>query len=192
MIDSLGRKHRSAVTGYLFREKQCGWLHPTVRITFANRTTLCEPTADNHFNLGFHKKMYLRPACYKCPFKYGAPLADITLGDFWELLKYQPSLIHRAGTSAVLVHTERGRRAVDRCAGRLSLTECPYAYLETDSSLRRSPRMPPERTAFFADLERLSFDELTRKYIKPRGALWRQLARLRRTFLKYLGTRGSP
>jgi len=179
-LDSIEKRKKSKVVDFFFREKSCGWLYPTVQIAFADGTSLNENNTDNHFNLGFLKNIYLRPACYQCPIKNYASMADITLGDFWQLVKFQPSLINRRGTSAVLVNTERGRQAIQRCAGHLSLTECSFAFIEKESNLRKSVKPSPEREAFFADLDGFSFEDLTRKYIRPRNALARRLARLRR------------
>lgn len=185
-IDSIEKRKNSKVVGFLFREKSFGWLHPTVRIAFADGTFLNENYMDNHFNLGFQKDIYLRPACYQCPIKPGGPVADITLGDFWQLLKFEPSLINRGGTSAVIVNTERGSQAIQHCVGRLSLTECSFTFIEKDSILRKSVKLLPERAAFFAELDRLSFEELTRKYIKPRSAMLGHLARIRRMARRWI------
>lgn len=185
-IDSLEKRYCSKVVDFLFRDKSFGWLYPTVRIVFADGTFLSENNMDNHFNLGFLKNIYLRPACYQCPIKPGGPVADITLGDFWQLLKFEPSLINRGGTSAIIVNTERGSQAIQHCAGRLSLTECSFTFIEKDSNLRKSVKLLPEREAFFADLDRLSFEELMRKYIKPRSALLRRLALIRRVCRRWI------
>jgi len=178
-LDTLEKCKGSKVVGFNFREKSCGWLYPTVQITFADRTVLDENNTDNYFNLGFLKNIYLRPSCYRCPIKDSGSMADITLGDFWQLLECQPSLINH-GTSAVLVNTERGRQLIQECSGHLTLTECLFSYVEKESNLFKSVKPSLERTAFFADIDRLSFNELTRKYIRPRNVILRKLARIRR------------
>lgn len=185
-VDALENQQGSKVVDFLFRDKSFGWLHPTVRITFADGTVLKENNFDNHFNLGFLKNIYLRPSCYQCPVKTDNPVADITLGDFWELKKYQPTLINRAGTSAVIVNTAHGHRIIQRCSERLALTECPFEFIHKDSNLQKSVRPSPEREAFFADMDCLSFEELTRKYIKPRNALLRRLALIRRICRRWI------
>ncbi|MDX9787094.1 MAG: Coenzyme F420 hydrogenase/dehydrogenase, beta subunit C-terminal domain [Desulfobacterales bacterium] len=184
-IDSIEKHKNSKVVDFFFRDKSFGWLYPMVRIACADGMFCDENNMDNHFNLGFLKNIYLRPACHQCTSKLGDSAADITLGDFWQLLKFEPSLINRGGTSAVIVNTARGRRAIQQSAGRLSLTECPFAYVEKESNLRKSVKPSPERAAFFADLDRLSFEELTQKYIKPRNTLVRRLAYIRRVCLRW-------
>lgn len=188
-IAAIEKRYRSRVAEYFFREKSFGWLHPTVLIAFANGLLHAEISTDNHFNLGFQKNIYLRPACHQCPIKLGGPVSDITLGDFWQLLTYKPALVHRGGTSAVVVNTERGRQSIHACSARLALTECSFEIIENESSLRKSHKPSPERAAFFANIDRLSFEELTRKYIKPRGAVLRRLARIRRVCRRWIEAR---
>ena len=188
-IDSLAKQKNSKVVDFLFREKTYGWLYPEVRIAFADNTFLMEGNGENHFNLGFLKNIYLRPACHQCPIKSGGSRADITLGDFWSLLKFQPSLINRGGTSAILVNSEHGRQTLQHCVGRFSLSECPFSFIENESNLFKSAKPSHERAAFFADIDRLPFDELTRKYIKPRSAMISRMAKIRRMVRRWIEER---
>ena len=185
-VESLERRYRSGVTGVFFRDKQDGWLHPAVCIAMANGRTIVQPNRDDRFNIGFQKNIYLRPSCYTCPMKTRKSAADITLGDFWELSECQPQLVNPEGTSAVVVNTHSGIQAIEDCKHRLSLTRCPFTYLQSDSMLRKCVKMHPDRTAFFADLDRLSFEELARKYMQPRAVLLRHLAKLRRRCLRWV------
>jgi hypothetical protein len=188
-LDSLEKRLRSKVTNFIFREKRHGWLHPTVHIVLDNGNTIRESNLDNHFNLGFLKNIYLRPSCHVCPSKAGELIADLTIGDFWELSQYQPGLINRGGTSAVLVNTESGRQAIEACRPRLSLTQCPFSYLQNASNLRKCETPHPSRAEFFSEMDRLPFEELVAKYMKPRSAIVRNLAAIRRTFLRWLPRR---
>lgn len=129
-VSSLENKYNSTVIEILFREKSCGWLHPTVVIKFANGKSLVENPTDNHFNLGFIKSVFHRPACFECPIKPIGSGADITLGDFWELLQYEPSSINKNGTSAIIVNTEKGKHTIENLQGNLSLTEYPFSYIK--------------------------------------------------------------
>jgi hypothetical protein len=154
-----------------------------VRIALENGRTVNEPATDNYFYSGFVKNIYLRPSCYVCPTKKGRLVADITIGDFWQLFKYQPQLVNHGGTSAIIVNSQKGRSVVEDCGRRLSLTQCPFTYLLNDGKLRKCVGWHPSREAFFADLDRLSFDDLARRYMNRRGAAIRYLVRVRRFYL---------
>lgn len=182
----LARQYHAKVTGFCFRDKRYGWGHPTVSIKMSNGLTVDNSNFDDPYNMGFLKNIYLRPACHACPYKTGQPVADITIGDFWELFKHQPELVNHGGTSAIIVNTTKGERVLKNAACTLSMTECSFAYLRNDSNLRKCVRSHPSRAAFFADLDRLSFGELARKYMRPRSTAIRVLARFRRCCLSMI------
>jgi len=185
-LDSLKKRYHSKVTGFVFRNKRNGWKYPTVRIEMENGKIINESNLDNHYNLGFLKNVFLRTSCYQCPTKTGEMVADIMIGDFWELIRYKPKLINHKGTSAILIKTHRGRKAIEACCNRMDLHECPFEYLQHDSNLRKCVIAKADRSAFFADLDQLSFAELTKKYMKPRSVIIREIAKLRRFCLKWI------
>jgi len=185
-LDTLEKRYHSKVTGFAFRNKRNGWKYPTVRIEMENGKIINESNLDNHYNLGFLKNIFLRTSCYQCPTKTGEIVADIMLGDFWELIRYQPKLINHKGTSAILIKTRRGCKALEACCNRMELNECPFEYLQHDSNLRKCAIAKADRSAFFADLDQLSFVELTKKYIKPRSTIIREIAKLRRFCIKWI------
>lgn len=185
-LDTLKKRYHSRVTGFAFRDKRIDWKHPTVRIEMENGKIINDSNLDNHYNLGFLKNVFLRTSCYECPAKTGELVADITIGDFWELIKHQPKLINYEGTSAILINTERGLKAIEASRNHMELNECPFEYLLRDSNLRKCVIAKADRSAFFADLDQLSFAELTKKYMKPRRAVIRKIAKLRRFCIKWI------
>ena len=185
-LDTLKQRYHSKVTGFVFRNKRNGWKYPTVRIELEKGKIINESNLDNHYNLGFLKNIFLRTSCYQCPTKTGEMVADIMIGDFWELIRYQPKLINYKGTSAILIKTHRGRKAIEACCNRMELHECPFDYLQHDSNLRKCAIAKADRSAFFADLDQLSFTELTKQYIKPRSVVICEIAKLRRFCLKWI------
>jgi coenzyme F420-reducing hydrogenase beta subunit len=179
-IEAMATRRKSEVVDFLFREKSFGWLHPTVHVILKNGLWFQEFPRDNSFLLGFYNNLYLRRSCHQCPMKSNGPVSDITLGDFDALLKIHPLLVNPEGTSAVLVNTARGHRAIRQSAEGLSLTECAYDDLQNNPNLRRSASASMKRDKFFRDLDILTFDELSRKYLKPRHVVIRFLAYARR------------
>lgn len=179
-VRNLESKYKSKVIEFKFREKTNGWLYPTIYIKFFDGRIVREHNMDNHYNRGFLKNIYLRPCCYSCPTKSTALCADITIGDFWQLTKYQPSLINHSGTSSILIWTLKGRSAIEQNKEIISLYRCSYDFVEKDSNLLKSPKLSPERDGFFDNIDNLSFKKLTQKYMRPRIAPVRWLANIRR------------
>lgn len=182
-LDALAGRHGQKIRDFVFRDKRGGWRHPTIRIELDNRRTVCESNSDNTYSQGFATDLFLRTSCHQCPVKARGPVGDIVLGDFWQLSKHRPELVNPKGTSAIIAVTGKGLAAVEACRGRLELTECPFEYLAHDSMLSRCPKPRRDRPDFFADLDRLSFKELTKKYLKPRGLIVRSAAKVKRFLL---------
>ena len=185
-LDTLKEHYNSKVTGFAFRDKRNGWRHPTVRLEMENGKEYVFLPSDVPYCIGFQNDLYNRPSCHACVVKAATPIWDITIGDFWELSAYRPGLINHEGTSVVLLHSKKGREAMEDCDDRLELYECPYEYLHKNRILRESVESHPDRSAFFVDLAHLSFAELTEKYMKPRSAIIREVAKLRRFCIKWI------
>ena len=75
------------------------------------------------FEACFHKKIFLRESCYKCGYNNLQRMGDITLGDFWQIEEYDPSLNDNKGTSLVLVNSSRGRELFESIQRRMLRTE---------------------------------------------------------------------
>lgn len=106
-------------------------------------------TCDDDFYTLFLSNICLGKACYDhCKYKYVASAADIRIGDLWGKT-YRES---KAGVSAVLALTEKGRRLVDsldRCTVRRhSLAEV------TEGQINRRLRKPWLRQRAIACLRR--------------------------------------
>jgi len=185
-LDTLEKRYHSKVTDFAFRDKRNGWKHPTVRIEMENRKKYMYLPSDVPYCIGFQNDLYIRSSCHACAVKAGIPICDITIGDFWELIMYKPGLINHNGTSVVLAYMKKGREVIEDCNTRLELYECPYKYLHKNRILRESVNPHPDRSAFFADLDQLSFAELTKKFMKPRSVIIREIAKLRRFCIKWI------
>jgi coenzyme F420-reducing hydrogenase beta subunit len=182
-LDAMAVRHRREVRHFAFRDKRSGWKYPTIRIELDRGRTLYESNITNEYNRGFLNNVFLRSVCYQCPHKTGGLVGDIIIGDFWELIKFQPKLLNPRGTSAMIGVTGKGLAAIKACLPRMEMVECPFEYLEHDSNLRKCAVAKGDRAGFFADLDRLSFWELTAKYLRPRGFAERNAARIKRFLL---------
>jgi len=188
-IESLEKKYGSRISQFYFRDKRQSWRQPTIVFETENGRTKALAPADVSYCLSFYKDIDLRPACHSCAAKEGAHNADITMGDFWGLYEFKPELINPEGTSVVVVNSEKGKAALDACGDRLSLTEAGREHLEENNTLRRCVEPHARREDFFQDIDKLSYDELAKKYMPPRKAAKRILANVRRRFLKIMQNR---
>jgi hypothetical protein len=122
-----------------------------------------------------------------CPYAATQRIGDITLGDFWGIHRSHPELDDDRGVSEVLINTSRGQRLFDACDSLLFTQEC-----RLEDGMQQMLMGPSEasskRAEFFADLALLSFEEIRRKYLKPRrvSLLRRIIRRAKRTLKQVL------
>ena len=171
---ALEKQFNAKIMDYRFREKSFGWLHPTVQVSMKNGKCFKENPRDNFFLNGFYSNLFLRPSCYNCPMKPLVSEGDITLGDFWEIPKTDPVLFNPDGTSLLLIHTKKGRAAIKQADGKLHFREYPYDRI-TNINLKLSATLSAQREGFFAEFDRLTYSELSAKYMKTRSPLVRKL-----------------
>ena len=112
----LAAEHGSAPTSISARDKHYSWRRCSLVSTYADTSENREDLYTNRYIRAFLADLCLRPSCYRCRAREGRSGADITLADFWGIEKVCPALDDDRGTSAVLLHTEAGRRAWAACA----------------------------------------------------------------------------
>lgn len=62
---------------------------------------------------GFLGGVVNRMNCYRCPYARAERVADLSLGDAWQVQRILPALDDRKGTSLVLVNSEKGREVFE-------------------------------------------------------------------------------
>ena len=103
-----------------FRDKSDGWKDFRCVIT-TDTSTRSERMRENMFVRGFLDNVYLRRSCYVCQFKKLHRVSDMTIGDFWGVQNICPEMDDNKGTSAVLVHTEKGLSLLEQISAEVSV-----------------------------------------------------------------------
>lgn len=150
-----------------FRHKKYGWKRFSLRLLFNSRSEYLCPLDTDVYMQAFLKDVCLRPSCYSCNFKKQARLADITIADLWGADRICPELDDDKGTSAIIIHSEKGS-ALLKTAGS-SLTLCPVSVediIKSNPAMIRPAPLPSNRTPFMEFLGTVPFDKLVRKYAK--------------------------
>ena len=179
-LDSLEAQFGAKITYVKAKNKEHGWRSLARKVRFANGMTDSGEGHEDHYRRGYHLNMFERPSCYDCKFKGLPRNADITLGDFWGIEKVDPSLDKNLGTSMVLCNTAKGAKFFDGIKSKLVCKEFPLAdvirgnYAVVMGGACKEPNI--DRAALFADMDRLPFDELARKYFplpQPLRPTWK-------------------
>ncbi len=191
-LDMREEEYGAPVSEARFRTKFAGWKNYSMRISFANgKEYTCKFDEDPYMKT-FLAPITLRPSCHNCVMKAPGCAADITVGDLWGIENVCPDLDDDAGASVILVHTERGEKALSEIADELRLEPAdPVALLRSNRDSRISPRPHPNRGKFYKRLEAGDgFAELLPLLELPlRSRAWRAAKRTARRVLPFLPRR---
>lgn len=147
-----------------FRSKDTGWKGYKVKLTFENGTQQALPAYANPFMNAFIRNACLRQSCHDCRFKKLNRVSDVTLADFWGIEDVCPDMDDDRGTSLLLVHSEKGERALAGISIKRRPVE-PDAALAQNPSAFKASAVHPNREAFLSSLETLPFRQAVRTYL---------------------------
>lgn len=103
----ISKKEKDTVTSVCFRDKKMvGWDCHKESFVFKHKGKVISPFT-------FYNDVWLRKACYKCPFASISRVGDITLGDLWNWRKAAPDMnTDNKGVSSVFINTISGEKII--------------------------------------------------------------------------------
>lgn len=147
--------HAQTLTEVSFRDKRKGWRKYSMALQFDKGAEYCRPGAEDAYLQVFLRDICLRPSCHSCRFKEFPRQSDLTIGDAWGIEKHMPDLDDNCGTSVVLANSEKGQRLWNDVAGNvISRPGDLDTLLPRDADSRKSVKPHPNRSRFFAALDR--------------------------------------
>lgn len=150
------------------RRKNCGWKRFSMSLGFANGMEYLKPFPQDAFMRGFLAELYSRPSCHDCPCRDQHSCADLILGDFWGIEKTLPDFDDDKGTSAVIVMTDVGCKALSVIEGRCELRDAKIDDVGNGNrALRENPIPHRNRNRFFRLVGAGDFDDLVSGLLKP-------------------------
>lgn len=132
---------KKAILDIKFHDKPNGWKRFNFTLSYDENDKsyiLSSFNGDNHYMRAFLQDMILRPSCYSCQAKCGRSHSDITIADYWGIDQTIPQMDDDKGTSLLLVHTDKGREALD-------FSQMKYVKSDYNDALRFNPAI--ERSA---------------------------------------------
>lgn len=173
-------RYKSSMIAMDFREKGYhGSAISQITSVFANKKRYQSILFDDPYGIAFYKNLSLRPVCYECPFSGKKRVSDITIADFWGYEVLKPHLNDNKGISLVLVNTLKGQQVFEVVKG-FADTESAnlHEVLKFNHPLTFPAELNNNRDQFYHDLDKLSFDQIVKKYLKGRNPLRRLLSKL--------------
>lgn len=96
-----------------FRDKRYGWRSTNILIKFANGELYEGDWKDDPFEKGFQHNIFLRRSCENCEFSIFPRQGDLTIGDFWQIEKFDKAQNDGKGTSLVFINNYKGQSLYD-------------------------------------------------------------------------------
>lgn len=163
-VQYLNDKHKEGVTFYHFRGKKDGWHQWKPILRIGNQDISAEYVKKNSFLLIYQTCYINRPSCYSCQFTSYNRVADMTLGDFWNIGSVCPDMDDNTGTSQVIVNTAIGKEWFERCKDKIRYHQCgkqdvwqPHLEYPTNVSAQK-------RSDFWKNYTIESFEYVLKKY----------------------------
>lgn len=166
-------------------------------IDFGIKEMLYIPKDKDSFMRMFLRNYCLRPACYECHAKHYKK-ADMTIADFWGVENVVPEMNDGRGTSLVITRTDKGQALFDEIKKELKWKEVSYEEgVRGNPSEYKSVFRPQQRNTFFADLDRLPFEEMEKKYasdikVSFRRSVVSKIKRIIKQILKWKPLKSAP
>ncbi|MEF2606702.1 MAG: SDR family NAD(P)-dependent oxidoreductase [Schaedlerella sp.] len=158
--DVLGGKK---LTDLQFKAKQpWGW-HAGTNARFEDGTSYSVPLERCPYFIAYLKCISKNTTCGECQFNKLPRQADLSIGDFWGINKYNAEYNDQKGTSEILVNNERGAEFLEELRGTAKLMKpVPLEIALNGNHVMKKPyRMHKNRNYFFKHLDDTNFKELT-------------------------------
>lgn len=169
-LHELEERFASKIIKVNFRDKTLGWYKFSMRIYFENGREYTAYHKSDPYMLGFlHRKlsMYMRRSCYECKFRKVYRPTDITLCDFWGVERCLPDVDNSKGVSAVMIHSEKGKKLWDIC--RSGVEQIPVNISDIslrNPSLTQNSSSGYSREEFFRELKTEDFSVIIKRALE--------------------------
>ena len=145
----------------------------------------------NPYFFSYHTKVLHRPPCYHCNYRYEQRVEDITMGDYWGVDQFHKEFDIRAGVSALLINTDKGKELLNAVKEEFILSKTDVKNIAKGNNLTLGDQekifhIPKYRDEFFEVIRTKGWTAAERKYLfnKTRLKLWIKTKISRETYLK--------
>lgn len=170
-LDSLENRFKSKIKAIKAKNKELGWRNLTRKVSFKDGQNYYGVLREDDFRRGYHTNVFCRPSCYDCVFKGFPRIADITLGDFWGIERFDKNLDNNIGTSLILLNSKKGEKFFKEAKDRLDFNYFPLESIFRGNKALFEPLTSSQidRDLFFKDLDAEGFDYVVQKYFPYTG-----------------------
>lgn len=116
------RKENSKLKDLKFRTKLGYWSKHKMYAEFENgKISIEDCMSEDYFKL-FLNNISLRKCCFSCKYSNKQHFADITIADYWGVLRDNPKNNDEKGLSLIIINTDKGDAAFQQIRNELNVT----------------------------------------------------------------------
>lgn len=148
---SLGKK----VVSVRFRPKEYGWSYSGIETVFSDGSKHMIHSVQDPYLRGFLNWLYVGNACASCQFAPPARQGDISIGDFWNLDRYEEGLKFSDGVNCLLLNTEKAEKIFHVISKNFALKrKIPLSFLKRFNRVQEKRAHHLARQRFFSLMKR--------------------------------------
>lgn len=171
--EKLEKEQNSKMINANFRYKgKFGWITPYTKYEFENGKKIKRLSfTDDPYVIAFGEDLLHRNSCYECKYKGSNSGADLIIGDFWGCPSRLLKKSHNKGISAVIVHTENGKKLLEKISDKFNYEEeCVKDIVKENNPILNPVKYNFKREDFYTDfiknesIDKFSFSTDNFKY----------------------------
>lgn len=153
------RKMKGKVIFFNFRAKdKRGWGSQYILKAKTKNKTKIKTLAIDRYGKHFMSGDCYRECCYKCEYANTKRVGDITVGDFWGIMRSHPDFYSAKGVSSVFVNTSKGKWLFNRMKMQADVIPSTLtAGLIKQGNLVKPTKRPDSRDEFYNAIDEFDF-----------------------------------
>lgn len=154
-----------------FRDKRLGWRNYSLIFESSSRQIHHECHRTDDFMRLFLSNICLRKCCSTCEYARSPRVADITLGDYWNIADAHPELPdNNLGVSVVICNSTNGNYWLEEIRSELFLTPSTFSKAVAGNKNLATPSVEHrKRSEFFSVIDKQSIASLRVKFCKKKN-----------------------
>ena len=144
---------RGEIEQIIFKDKRYGWKKWSVKFKENGIEKYFQKNENLYMN-SYIQRINIRPSCYQCKYKGIERKSDFTIADCWGIGEQNIRLNDDNGLSAILIHTEKGKKFFELIKRNIEYEEYePDELMQGNWATYHSPEEGYKRKEFFEKIK---------------------------------------
>lgn len=167
------KKLREKIISYTARSKsKVAWgMGYCAEIKTKNKIKYKKADFDPYYT-AFLKGKVNRECCYECKYANLDRIGDITLGDLWGIEQFDYDFYDKNGVSLAIVNTIKGEKIFNKVKNLVEYRQYNEQQVtKFNGNLKHPTTRPQNREIIYKQLDEMSFEEYSKKYLANKNKL---------------------